>query len=134
MATTISSPRADETQSPVGFALNIISSQQNEACQCRVCSSIAAPNENVIESCVERAVLKLRALTSLQRPQIEDKLKNWLRSRQLIKGTVSVLADSTFTVLFELFEETESCPRMFCELKRKQIKLVARHCRIDWGM
>ena len=146
MATTISSPRADETQSPVGFALNIISSQQKkpealdghiytyEACRCRVCSSIAAPNENVIESCVERAVLKLRALTSLQRPQIEDKLKNWLRSRQLIKGTVSVLADSTFTVLFELFEETESCPRMFCELKRKQIKLVARHCRIDWSM
>ena len=105
-----------------------------EACQCWVCSSIAIPIESVIEAYVERAVLKLHALTSLQRPRTENKLKNWLRSRQLVKGTVSVLADNTFTVLFELFEETESCSRMFCELKRKQIKLVARHCRIDCCM
>ena len=136
MATMVSSPRAHEMQSPVGFALSgsALNIYTYEACQCRVCSSVAVPSESVIESCVERAVLKLRALTSLQLPRTEDKLKNWLRSRQLVKGTVSVLADNTFTVLFELFEETESGSRMFCELKRKQIKLVARHCRIDWGM
>ena len=134
MATKVSSPRAHEMQSPVGFALSGFALSTYEACQCRVCSSVVVPSESVIESCVERAVLKLRALTSLQRPRTEDKLKNWLRSRQLVKGAVSVLTDKTFTVLLELFEETESCPLMFCDLRREQIKLVARHCRIDWRM
>ena len=84
---------------------------------------------------MKRAVLKLRALTLLQRPRTEDKLKNWLRRpRTEEKWTVSVLAENTFTVLLELFKETESCPQMFCELRRKQIKLVARHCRIDLDM